>query len=231
MVFTKLFNPISILITASALTSCSKIEIEQFIKERSEIMTANQIAWQNMLENKRSNVSKETETKRHNVTTEVETGRHNKSTESLGFSNLSELGRHNLQMEAVNWYNAQELNRANQANEAIKWSGLGIQQQQADTQAAAQKSQAEHWTESRKETKRSNLEQESISRFQNTLRSSELLTKIEQFNRAQTETERHNRMNEIMDAIDQIGGLYRDIVGTNLNAGARVFGITKGGMN
>lgn len=198
-------------------------------------MTANQIAWQNMLENKRANVAKEGETKRHNVVTEVETGRHNKSTESLGFSNLSELGRHNLQTEAVNWYNAQEINRANQANEAIKWHGLanqqaelGIKQQEADTKRYSAEAQKEHWKGQRDETKRSNLENEAIQRFKNTLTSSELLTKIEQFNRAQSETERHNRMNEIMDAIDQVGGLYRDIVGTNLNAGARALGIMKG---
>ncbi len=192
-------------------------------------MTANQIAWQNMLENKRSNLSKEGETQRHNVATEVETGRHNKSTESLGFGNLSELGRHNRQMESVNWYNAQELARANQANEAIKWSGLGIQQQDADTRAASASAQKEHWEGQRKETNRANLESESIQRMTNLLRSSELMTKIEQFERAQTETERHNKMNEILDAIDQIGGLYRDIVGTNLNAGARIFGAAKGG--
>lgn len=220
-------------------------------------MTANQIAWQNMLETRRANVAreletnrsnvaretetnranvaKEGETKRHNVATEVEAGRHNRSTESLGFSNLSELGRHNLQTEAVNWYNAQEVKRANQANEAIKWLGLGnqqielgIKQQDADTREFSAQSQKEHWEGQREETHRSNVSNEAIQEFRNILASTELQTKIEQFDRAQTETERHNRMNEIMDAIGQVGGLYRDIVGTNLNAGAKALGFAKG---
>lgn len=45
------------------------------------MMTVNQIAYWNYLENVRSNQSVESETKRHNLTYEAETERHNRATE------------------------------------------------------------------------------------------------------------------------------------------------------
>lgn len=69
-------------------------------------MTANQIAYQNMLESKRSNVAKETETQRHNIRNEdidssklSETARHNLSTEGLESKKQSETKRHNIAQE------------------------------------------------------------------------------------------------------------------------------------
>lgn len=75
-------------------------------------MTANQIAWQNMQENKRHNVRTENENVRHNVATEGESARHNIATEFNESNKLIETTRHNVATE-------NESRRHNTAGEAI----------------------------------------------------------------------------------------------------------------
>lgn len=86
-------------------------------------MTANQIAFQNYLENARHNVVGEKESHRHNFTTEVETGRHNLSTEAETTRHNTvfelETGRHNVTTE-------NETSRHNVATENAALSNLAF---------------------------------------------------------------------------------------------------------
>lgn len=81
-------------------------------------MTKNQIAYNELLEAKRSNIARETETARSNranetethranVTRETETARHNQQSESLGFAQLEETKRSNRANESIKAYTAQ----------------------------------------------------------------------------------------------------------------------------
>lgn len=77
-------------------------------------MTANQIAYQKLVEDRR-----------HNRAQESETGRHNIQQEQIGWSDIGEKARHNVQTETVNWYTAEtsrgqteEQARHNQATES-----------------------------------------------------------------------------------------------------------------
>lgn len=74
-------------------------------------MTQNQIAYWNLRESERHNLSTEQESKRHNIvgeketyrhniTTEGETQRHNVMTENISIADLQERGRHNRATEA-----------------------------------------------------------------------------------------------------------------------------------
>lgn len=84
-------------------------------------MTQNQIAYWNLQETKRSNVSREFETHRHNVADETETNRHNVRTENeTSRHNLvgeRETNRHNLASESFNISQLQEAYRHNVATE------------------------------------------------------------------------------------------------------------------
>lgn len=80
-------------------------------KEGIFVATANQIAYWKLQEEKRSNVSRETETNRSNLASEAETNRHNLATEEVASGSLTETIRSNLAKEA-------ETNRANLAKEA-----------------------------------------------------------------------------------------------------------------
>lgn len=86
-------------------------------------MTANQIAFQNYLENARHNVVGEQEFHRHNFTTELETGRHNISTEDETTRHNKkfelETGRHNVATEY-------ETGRHNVATENAALSNLAF---------------------------------------------------------------------------------------------------------
>lgn len=73
-------------------------------------MTRNEIAYQQFVENRRSNMANERETNRSNVAREAETyrsntakefetNRHNLATEDLGYKNYEETKRHNFSME------------------------------------------------------------------------------------------------------------------------------------
>lgn len=59
-------------------------------------MTANQIAYQKLVEDRR-----------HNRVTEGETSRHNIQQEGIGWSDLGERTRHNVETEGINWYTAE----------------------------------------------------------------------------------------------------------------------------
>lgn len=74
-------------------------------------MTANQINYWKLQEDRRSNLAKETEANRHNIVTEGETSRHNVATEQVSLGNLQETSRHNTATE-------QETVRHNTATEA-----------------------------------------------------------------------------------------------------------------
>lgn len=86
-------------------------------------MTANQIAYQNYLENARHNVVGENESRRHNFSTEIETGRHNISTEG-------ETTRHNKKFELEtsrhNIATEHETGRHNVATENAALSNLAF---------------------------------------------------------------------------------------------------------
>lgn len=89
-------------------------------------MTANQINYQKLKEDRR-----------HNLATESETGRHNVQQEAIGFATVGESRRHNQAAEAINWYTQDWMstNAANQLaesarhnveGESLKRSEIGI---------------------------------------------------------------------------------------------------------
>lgn len=98
-------------------------------------MTANQIAYQNMLETRRSNLAKEAETNRSNVAREketyrsnvakeVETNRHNIDNERLGWANLDESTRSHKVQEQLGWANLSETARYHNQLDAVNWAGV-----------------------------------------------------------------------------------------------------------
>jgi hypothetical protein len=84
--------------------------IHRSMKGGNYIMTANQIAWQNMLESRRSNRAREAETNRANLATEGETKRANLAKEG-------ETNRHNLATEGIAILGHQETVRSNKVKE------------------------------------------------------------------------------------------------------------------
>lgn len=87
-------------------------------------MTANQIAYQQLEETRRSNAAKEAETNRSNVAKEVETNRSNRAKEQQQRDELVETARSNIAREL-------ETARSNRQNEII---GLeNVNAKKADT--------------------------------------------------------------------------------------------------
>lgn len=78
----------------------------KILRKEVSAITRNQIEYWNLQENKRHNITTETETKRHNVAGEgidigrlQETKRHNLVTEDISYRDLEERRRHNLRTE------------------------------------------------------------------------------------------------------------------------------------
>lgn len=102
-------------------------------------MTSNQIAWQNAMESRRSNLAREAETNRSNVARETETNRHNladegethrhnvvgeqetalhnRNTEGLTMGQLVEANRHNTVTERIQSREADNRKEANRIQE------------------------------------------------------------------------------------------------------------------
>lgn len=121
-----------------ASDSVRSVEKELAVKG-GNCMTANQIAYQNLLEARRHNIAQEQENIRHNV-----------RTEDLGFSNLSELSRHNLESEAINWYGEDIRGYGTYHNAVQGYRNLNVAQQQASastSQAASAAQRAENDTQ------------------------------------------------------------------------------------
>lgn len=135
-------------------------------------MTANQINYWKLQEDKRSNAAKEWETHRSNTTNEELTRRRDENTLYLGEANLAESKRHNLvgeqetnrsnlareyETQRANLAREYETSRTNLANEALKRRGqdqsydLGLRNVSLGYSQLA-------------ETKRSNLEHEDYNR-------------------------------------------------------------------
>lgn len=90
-------------------------------------MTANQI-----------NYAKLNEDRRHNSVTEVETARHNRKQEDIGYytggaayAGVAENSRHNREQEAINWYTAQNLGELQAAQAGKTASEIGVEASKA----------------------------------------------------------------------------------------------------
>lgn len=123
-------------------------------------MTANQIAYQRNVEEKRANMAREAETNRANLANEkigtdrnIETARNNRAVEyetnrsniaketETNRSNLekeAETRRHNVSMEGIDTARLAETKRSNLANEAIGMRQASIAATNAQTQRYAQ---------------------------------------------------------------------------------------------
>lgn len=91
-------------------------------------MTANQI-----------NYARLNEDRRHNSVTEVEAARHNRRSEDASFytggaayAGVAESRRHNVEQEAINWYTAQNLGNLQQAQASKATSEVGVEEQKAN---------------------------------------------------------------------------------------------------
>lgn len=89
-------------------------------------MTANQIAYWNLQEQRRSNLERERETQRSNLAKEKETNRSNLAREHLQGSELDETVRSNLVKEQFNISNLQESSRHNRADESIRQQQVDV---------------------------------------------------------------------------------------------------------
>lgn len=109
-------------------------------------MTANQIAYWNLQETKRSNLAKESETSRHNLATEgkdlatlQETSAHNRATESIAAGQLGEQIRHNVSTETIDISRLNETARHNKASEELTAQSNYINQWYNETIAGLRK--------------------------------------------------------------------------------------------
>lgn len=94
-------------------------------------MTANQIAYWNLVESMRSNRAKEQETGRHNLASESlgyqtlsETGRSNRAKENISLLDLAERSRHNVATETVESGKLAETKSYNAAQQRMHAAGL-----------------------------------------------------------------------------------------------------------
>lgn len=179
-------------------------------------MTKNQIDYWNLQELKRSNMARESETASHNREMEqqgraglAESKRHSLATES-------EATRHNYQTEALGSQDLLERSRSNRANEANTRQRNAIEANKVS------------------ETQRSNMANESIGRSNATtnllgarakgVEASTNAGNLIVRQRAQEETERSNRAQEMLKS-EEIGArTASDIVGTLGNFFGRVLG-------
>lgn len=153
-------------------------------------MTANQIAYANYLETKRSNLAAENlrrkeldEAARSHVAGETETNRHNLVTEGLSSMDILENRRANLARET-------ETNRANLAQETeAKRSHL------ANEEETRRANQAREY-----ETNRSNLANEAIRYWSEANQQAYNQGLLNHYARMDTETARSNRVNESIAA-------------------------------
>lgn len=115
---------------------CGKIYAMNIQSKEVNSLTGNQINYWRLQEDKRHNVTTETETNRHNVRTEDETERHNRTTEGIDISKLNETKRHNLATEGIEGGKLSESIRHNKATEGIQW--YGAQEQSRHNMAGEQ---------------------------------------------------------------------------------------------
>lgn len=149
-------------------------------------MTANQIAYQNMLEARRSNQARELENSRHNLATEAhntsalaETIRSNKANEALG-----------RESNVIKWNTLQETQRSNLANELL------ISQRNAET--------ARHNVAVESEAERANKAAESTKTFA-------AMTQAANFKQQLAETKRHNQETEKIQTVQAVTGGVQNI--------------------
>lgn len=158
--FTKFKNILNEFVSTSLGQMSGLVNVEMQIRfaERRNYMTANQVNYLRLREDRR-----------HNVVSEGETGRHNVATESiqrgqlgLGFQNLAELARHNTAQEGIDtervrlgFVQAGEAERHNRAQESTALYDAfgrviasnrqaGAAEKRATTESAAQRETARH---------------------------------------------------------------------------------------
>lgn len=195
-------------------------------------MTANQIAFQNYLENARHNVVGEKESHRHNFSTEVETGRHNISTElettrhnkvfeletgRHNFVTEKETGRHNVATENAALSNL-AFNYAQLAqNRDIAYKNLDLGVHHLNLDISKQEEAARHnsavesqnflnWTESERHNRANELQATKSLEFS--------ATQLDETKRHNEETETISWFSNILKAPDAIS----DLVGIPSNA-------------
>lgn len=129
-------------------------------------MTANQVNYSRLREDRRHNVVGEGETQRHNVATEQLT----RSQIGLGFSNLAELARHNRQSEGLEqgkinlgFSQLGETTRHNQQQESTALYDAFGRVVSASRQAGAAEKRAETERKAQEEVARHNSAMEGIT--------------------------------------------------------------------
>lgn len=94
-------------------------------------MTANQIAFYQAQEQRRSNLAKEGLTSQ----AQTETARHNLQSEYINYAQLGEQARHNQVVEGTDWYKATSLAQLQKAQSDKATSEVGVSARQADEAA------------------------------------------------------------------------------------------------
>lgn len=168
-------------------------------------MTHNQIAYANLIENRRhnkvvesethrSNVANETEANRHNVSVENEANRHNVATEE-------ETKRHNLINEAQGWAQIEETKRSNLARERL--SSLTLDETIRHNLVVEETN-----TVNALENVRHNKATEAQGYASITVAQSSMLEAIRHNQAVETENKRHNVRNENITA-NQVSNNYQ----------------------
>lgn len=191
-------------------------------------MTQNQIAYWNLQETKRSNVTKERETNRHNVATEKENERHNTVSEGeVGRHNVAterETTRHNKETENFNISQLQESQRHNvasenlglmQLNESVRHNTVSEQQ---NAVANMIKSRANDINEAY------NNAIVELRQREYTLANDKEIQRIQESQRDFNEAVRMNDAKLIIDAFDSGSDAVRTIFGTRGLVGAGLLG-------
>lgn len=182
-------------------------------------MTQNQIAYWNLQETKRSNVSRESETARHNIADETETKRHNVQTETEtsrhNLAGESESKRHNIESERFNISQLQETYRHNVAGENINISQL----QETHRHNVASEKQDEIANAIKQEANRINQAYNdaitSIRRSELNLSKDKEVQRILESQRDFNEAVRVNDAKMMVDAIKAGGDAVRAITGND----------------
>lgn len=205
-------------------------------------MTRNQIAYQTLLEQgrsnrsnealknaevsetARSNLAKETETNRANIAKESETHRANVANETeTNRSNLAreqETHRSNIQNESIKWAQHSEQARANRANEAIGSLNASANVRNAASNAANAATNAFNAAESQ----RAHLESERLTEA-NTQRQAQADVRAHQDR--MTSEKNQNLRAQLSAAAQVMSGTYRAMPGLVSSFGQLMKGVVK----
>lgn len=178
-------------------------------------MTTNQLAYLNLQEQQRSNLAREAETHLNNLNVIGESRRHNLATEAVEGGKLSESVRHNLINEQLTQQQVSEQARANVAREtenarhntATEVQEIRTLNEQIHHNAMTEGLEAQKQAENA----RHNIVNEQLSSGELQLQGQKVVGDLMLGSANLSESERHNRVTEIISGFKEITGALAKI--------------------